>query len=293
MEERPLRTLAFGGRGMLGQALVREARERGWPALALAREQADVTDRDRLLYWVEAFRPELVVNCAAFTQVDACESEPERAFAVNGEAVSHVVAAAERAGARLLHVSTDYVFRGDAAEPYREDAATGPLSVYGESKLEGERRALAGPNSLVVRTSWLFGPDGPSFVTTILRLIEEGRSPLRVVDDQRGCPTYSRFLARALLDLAPLEVTGVMHYCNREPVSWYDFADEIARLWPGPAGPAEVVPVTSEEFPRPARRPARSVLDVRLFEATTGRRVEPWGWGLVEYLTWMRKWRNR
>ncbi len=280
-----MRCLVFGGTGMLGQAVVAEARSRGWAALGLSRAQADVVDPERLLGWVDAFRPELVVNCAAFTRVDACETERTRAFAVNGEAVAHVAAVAARAGAPLVHVSTDYVFEGAAREPYREDAPTGPLSVYGRSKLAGEAHALAYDRGLVVRTSWLFGPGGPNFVATMVDLIEAGRVPLRVVRDQEGCPTYTPFLARALLDLAQGGVTGIVHYRNREPVSWYAFAAEIARLW---SGAVAVVPVTTAEFPRPAPRPAYSVLDVTRFERSAGRPVEPWEWGLVETLAHLR-----
>jgi dTDP-4-dehydrorhamnose reductase len=138
-----MRTLIFGGAGMLGRALVAEARGRGWPALALARAQADVLDRERLCWWVESFRPEVVINAAAFTRVDDCEAERARAMAVNGRAVGNVVAAALAVGARLLHVSSDYVFDGAGSEPYREDSPTGPVSAYGESKLAGESEALA------------------------------------------------------------------------------------------------------------------------------------------------------
>lgn len=284
-----MRCLVLGGAGMLGQAVVAAARSRGWDALGLSRQQADVTDRDRLLHWAETFRPELVVNCAAFTKVDACEVEVERAFAVNAEAVAHVAAAAERVKARLAHVSTDYVFEGEACEPYREDAAAAPRSVYGRSKLAGERRALAYDRSLVVRTSWLFGPGGASFVTTLVDLIAAGKLPLRVVRDQLGCPTYSRFLAAALLDLGRLGAAGIVHYRNREPVSWYAFAVEIARRW---CGGVEVVPVTSAEFPRPAPRPAYSVLDVARFEALAGRRAESWEPGLEETLAGLREQRK-
>jgi dTDP-4-dehydrorhamnose reductase len=285
-----VRTLIFGGGGMLGRAVVRAARRRGLPALALTREQADVTDRERLLYWAEAFRPELVVNCAAYTRVDACESDRERAFEVNGRAVAHAVAAAERAGARLIQVSTDYVFDGAARRPYAEDASPAPISVYGESKLEGERRALAYERALVVRSSWLFGHGGPNFVATILGLIERGERTLRVVDDQTGCPTYTPYLAEAIWELARNGAAGVVHYRNREPVTWCGFAAEIARLWDTGV---EVVPVTTAEFPRPARRPAYSVLAVDRFEQATGRRVEPWGLGLVEYLADLRRGRSR
>ena len=269
---------------MLGQAVVREARTRGHAALGLSHAQADVTRRDRLRFWADSFRPDVVINCAAFTKVDACETDPNTAFRVNGEAVANVAAAADHAGARLLHVSTDYVFDGTAREPYKEDAATAPLSIYGRSKLEGERHALAYGRGLVVRTSWLFGPGGPNFAATMVNLIRQGKLPLRVVDDQVGRPTYTGFLARALVDLAPLGTTGIVHYGNREPVSWYAFAATIARLV---SGKAEVLPVTTAEFPRPAPRPAYSVLAVDRFEEAVGRPVEPWEAGLIEYLALM------
>jgi dTDP-4-dehydrorhamnose reductase len=281
-----VRCLVLGGGGMLGQAVVAEARSRGWTALGLSRAFADVTDRARLLYWAEAFRPEAVVNCAAFTRVDECETREDDARAVNAEGVANAAALAKAAGARLVHVSTDYVFDGAATEPYREDAPTAPLSAYGRSKLEGERRALDAEGALVVRASWLFGPGGPNFVATMVGLIEGGRVPLRVVDDQVGCPTYAPFLAAALLDLAAKGAAGVVHYRNREPVSWYAFAVAIARLW---SGAVEVIPVTTAEFPRPARRPAYSVLDVARFESIAGRGVEPWEWGLVETLAHLRR----
>jgi dTDP-4-dehydrorhamnose reductase len=265
-----VRTLILGGTGMLGRAVTAAARRRGFPALALSHSQADVTDRERLLYWVREFRPELVVNAAAYTKVDLCESERETAFAINGTALANVTAAAAASdatprGAVLLQVSTDYVFDGRGSVPYKEDDPTAPLSVYGESKLLGERLALQYDRALAVRTSWLFGPGGPNFVATIHRLLQGGK-PLKVVDDQRGGPTYTPYLAQALLDLAPLVrdgLQGVIHYQNREPVTWYGLA---------------------AEFPRPAVRPAWSVLDVHRFETAVGRRVEPWEMGLSEYL---------
>ena len=146
---------------MLGRAVVRQWRGHGVAVLALSHGQADITDRDRLLEWARRFHPELVVNCAAFTRVDDCETEVEHATAVNGAALEHVVAAADSVGADLVHVSTDYVFDGEGREPYREDGATGPRSVYGRSKLAGEQRALGYERALVVRASWLFGSRRP------------------------------------------------------------------------------------------------------------------------------------
>ncbi len=266
---------------MLGKAVTEHWRRRRRAVLALDRDHADIADRERLIAWAEAFRPELIVNCAAFTAVDRCESERETAFEINGDAVANVVAAADRVGAGLIHLSSDYVFDGAAEKPYPEDAATAPLSVYGESKLRGEEEALRYPRALVVRASWLFGPGGANFVGTIRRLLRKGVSPLRVVDDQKGCPTYTPFLARALWDLAARGTRGLVHYCNRQAVSWHGFATEIGRfLSPG----TPVLPVPTSEFPRPAPRPAYSVLDPRRFENAVGRRVEPWLAGLTAYL---------
>lgn len=294
-----MRTLVFGGTGMVGRAVAAEASQRGWPALALGHAQADITDRGAVLAAAAEFRPQLVVNCAAFTRVDDCESAAERAFAVNADAVAHLAEAADNAGARLLHLSSDYVFDGAARAPYREDAATAPLSVYGASKLAGEQAALGAAQATVVRTSWVFGPGGANFVDTIVRLWTSG-APLRVVDDQVGCPTYTPFLARALCDLAERGRSGVVHYRNREPVSWHGFATAIAAALAGapngdsrPPGATTVIEaISTEQFPRPAARPAYSVLDVGRFEAEVGRRVEPWDAGLAEYLDFVRNRRH-
>lgn len=277
-----MRALVLGGTGMLGQAVSSLWRRRGQAVLALSREQADITDVDRLLYWAESFHPTLIVNCAAFTQVDACEERRDHALAINGSALDNVVAAARRCDARLIHISSDYVFNGQGDEPLPEDTPTGPRSVYGESKLLGEQRALAYDKALVLRASWLFGPGGPNFVATIRRLLLEGKTPLKVVDDQVGRPTYTPYLAEAIWDLSRVAAHGLMHYGNREPTSWHGLACQIARV----VQPrAEVLPVPTSAFPRPAERPAWSVLDVSRFEATVGRTVEPWLCGLVEYLT--------
>jgi dTDP-4-dehydrorhamnose reductase len=276
-----LRVLVFGGTGMLGRAVAAEGRRRGAPVLALSRQEADLSDASRLAYWVASFRPDAVVNCAAFTRVDDCEIRRDQALAVNAAGVAHVVEVIRPLGLPLLQVSTDYVFDGTAREPYSEDAPVRPLSVYGESKLLGERAALAYERALVVRTSWLFGHTGASFPAAILGKLAAGERRLRVVDDQVGCPTFAPFLARALWDLLPRGLTGLLHYRNREPVSWYGFACEIARAtYPG----AEVVPVATVEYPRPAPRPGFSVLNVARFEAIVGRPVEAWGWGLAELL---------
>jgi dTDP-4-dehydrorhamnose reductase len=276
-----VRTLILGGEGMLGQAVRRAAARRGWPALAASSRQADVTEPSSLHRLVDTFRPELVVNCAAFTRVDDCETRREHALSVNGRALEHVTAAAARCGAVVAQLSTDYVFDGSAQRPYPPHAATAPLSVYGESKRLGEQLALAYERTFVLRTSWLFGPGGPNFVRLIAGLLADRRAPLRVVDDQVGGPTYTPYLAAAVLDLAQTGARGILHYQNREAVSWHGFAVVIAALLDPRA---EVLPVSTEEFPRPATRPSYSVLDVAATEAQLRRPVESWRLGLADYL---------
>ncbi|MBP7586502.1 MAG: dTDP-4-dehydrorhamnose reductase [Thermoanaerobaculia bacterium] len=276
-----MRTLVFGGTGIVGGALVSEGRRRGWPVLGLSHAQGDISDPRRVADACAAFRPALIVNCAAFTKVDLCETERASAFAVNGTAVGHLVRAAEASGARLVHLSTDYVFDGRATSPYTEEHPTAPQSVYGASKLEGERQALASERSLVVRTSWIFGARGANFVDTIAGRIRNGQKSFRVVEDQVGAPTWAPFLARAVSDLGEWGITGLVHYQNRPAVSWYGLAREIARRL-DPA--VEVVPIPTSEAPRPAPRPAFSVLAVDRFEQLAGRNVESWQDGLAKHL---------
>jgi dTDP-4-dehydrorhamnose reductase len=277
-----VRLLVLGAAGIVGRASVAEALGRGWSVDALDRSDLDVAASAEVGEAIASRAPQLVINCAAFTRVDDCESRSDLAFLVNGHAVSGISAACSRAGARLIQLSSDYVFDGAAAEPYDETAATGPLSVYGASKLAGERHALEDRRHLVVRTSAVFGTGGANFVDAIAARLRDGQTSLRVVRDQVTSPTYAPFLARALADLGESGASGLVHYRNREPVSWYEFALAIARQL---ACDAEIVPVTTDEFPRPAVRPVRSVLAVGRYEAMVGRPVESWNTGLEHYLS--------
>lgn len=252
-----MRVVVTGGHGLLGRAVAaRFALQHD--VTALAHTELDVTDRDATLGTVAAHAPDVIVHCAAWTAVDACESDPDRAFAVNALGTRHVVDAARRTGAHVVHISTDYVFDGTLDRPYHEWDLPNPQSVYGRSKLAGEREVPA--EHTVVRTSWLFGSTGPNIVATILRLAGE-RDELVFVDDQRGCPTEVECLADVLYRFAVDRRPGLYHVTNQGPVTWY----ELARAVLDAAGldPHRVRPVATAALdpPRPAPRPANSVLD--------------------------------
>ncbi|HEV2148541.1 MAG TPA: dTDP-4-dehydrorhamnose reductase, partial [Longimicrobiaceae bacterium] len=248
---------------------------------ALDRAALDVADEPAVRARLSAERPDAVVQCAAYTAVDRAEVDEAEAHRVNAAATAHVARACDRLGAALVYPSTDYVFDGTASVPYRPDDPTDPVNAYGRSKLEGERAALSAARGTVVRTSWLYGEGGTHFVDAILRLAREGK-PLRVVDDQWGRPTWTGALADATILLMEAGAQGIFHATGGgEPVSWFGFAREIvARAEPA----AEVVPVTSAEFARPAPRPSYSVLDCSATEERTGRELPDWKDSLVRYL---------
>lgn len=236
-----------GAGGMLGQEVVRTTGER---AVALTRAALDVTDRAAVQ---DALRGATVINCAAYTDVDGAEADSETAHAVNADGARNVAQAARR----VVYVSTDYVFDGAKRDPYVESDRTAPLQEYGHSKLAGERAtAEANENHVVVRSSWLFGPGGKNFVETMLTLARE-RDELLVVDDQMGAPTFTGHLADALIALASGDKRGVLHVAGGGSCSWYEFARTIFEL---EGVDVAVRPCATDEFPRPARRPANSVL---------------------------------
>lgn len=255
--------LILGAGGMLARGLAALRPH----AKALGVADLDVTDAATL---ARAIVPgvQVVWNAAADTRVDLCESDPGH-LAVNDVAVGEIARLCREAGALLVHVSTDYVFDGRPGRPWREDDPVDPVNAYGRGKLGGERRALAsGAEVLVVRTSWVFAPGGANFVDTILGLAGSGREELKVVDDQRGRPTYAPDLARALVKLVDSGARGLVHFANSGETTWYGLAKEaLARA--GFAG-VRVVPCASDEFPRPAARPANSVLDTSRYVALTG-----------------------
>jgi dTDP-4-dehydrorhamnose reductase len=254
---------------MLGQDLLRAL---GEDTIGLTRPELDVTDAAAVRSAVAETAPDVVVNCAAYTDVDGAESQPDEAMRVNGEAAGIVAAAAPR----VVYVSTDYVFDGRKREPYLESDATGPVSSYGRSKLAGElATAAAGPHHLIVRSSWLFGAGGRNFVDTILRVGRE-RDEARVVADQVGCPTYTGHLAAAIARLAVGEAHGVRHVAAAGACSWFDLA---AAAFEREGVDCRLAPCTTEEYPLPARRPAYSVLGSEHEPL-----LPPWEEGLDAYL---------
>ncbi|MBL0915751.1 MAG: dTDP-4-dehydrorhamnose reductase, partial [Sphingopyxis sp.] len=224
------------------------------------------------------------INAAAYTKVDAAEDMPELAQRVNHLAVGYLAHAAQKNGARLIHISTDFVFDGTGSQPYRPDAPTAPLNIYGKTKAAGE--AAAGAAALIVRTSWLYSAYGNNFVATMLRLMRE-KMMLRVVDDQIGTPTSAHSLAEAIWDLAAIDRAGILHYSDSGVASWYDFAVAImeeAVALGLLARPVDVLPIPTSEYPTPARRPHFSVLDKRDAIATIGRVPAHWRANLRDVL---------
>ena len=262
-----MRLLVTGAGGMLGQDVTRVA---GDDAVGLTRAELDVTDSAAVREAVQGF--DVVINCAAWTAVDGAEEHEAEALAVNSDGARNVAAAAPR----VIYVSSDYVFDGAKRTPYLESDPTGPLQSYGRTKLAGERAtAEANPRHFIVRSSWLFGAGGPNFVETMLRLGGE-RDHLRVVADQVGCPTFTGHLAEALVWLASTEDYGIHHIAGGGACSWQEFAREIfARCFVD----CSVEPITTEEYPLPARRPAWSVLG-----SERGHALAPWQEGLDAYL---------
>ncbi len=262
-----MRVLVTGAGGQLGTDLVEACTRAGDEVFAVDRAQLDITDRSAVLAAVTSVRPDAVVNCAAWTAVDACEAEPARAFVANGMAVRWLAEGCARTGAHLVQMSTDYVFDGTLARPYNEFDATNPQSVYGQSKLAGEREALAlGAGASVVRTSWVCGRHGSNMVKTVMRLAAE-RPSLEFVADQVGHPTFTQDLAPVLRRIALDRLSGVVHATNEGAVSWYEFAQAVVSAMG--KDPAMVSPITTVQLvpARPAPRPANSVLDNAVLRA--------------------------
>jgi dTDP-4-dehydrorhamnose reductase len=273
-----MRVMIIGASGLLGKELAREWKDA--EVFAPPSTELDIRNIDGLHDLVKKNAPEWIISTAAYTDVDGCESNREHAFAVNRDGPVNVAKAAKETGTRLLFISSDYVFDGTGKTPYETGDPRNPQSVYGQTKAEAEVRLLElMPECCIVRTSWLFGVGGKCFPDTILKLASS-RPALDVVDDQRGCPTYAVDLAKAIIQLCGKDASGVIHATNAGDCTWFEFASEIVRK----AGLSTAVrPVSSERFPRPARRPAYSVLSPRSLQAF-GIEMPRWHDALSRYL---------
>lgn len=269
LDGRPL--LLIGGSGMLGRAFRAALEQLGASLFAPVHQELDISDPDSIGAVFKS-RPAIVINCAAWTNVDGAESDPPGADRVNNLGARNLAAACRKADATLVHFSTDYVFSGRSSSPYRPDQPLQPVNVYGRTKADGERAIREEtPEHLIVRTSWLYAPWGTNFVRTIARAAKQ-RPSLRVVNDQRGRPTSSEGLVRTTLALLNRGARGTFHGTDGGECTWFEFARSIVRLT---GAPSSVEPCSSEEYPRPARRPAYSVLDVSQTEALIGP-LTPW-----------------
>lgn len=285
--------LLTGGGGQVAWEIERRAAASGLTAKTLARTDLDIADNKAVQREIAAAAPKVVINAAAYTAVDKAETEKDRAFEVNRDGPAHLAAACAARNIPLVHISTDYVFDGDCKEAYIEDDTTAPLGVYGESKLAGEA-AIRGflDRHVIVRTAWVYGVHGHNFVKTMLRLGAE-RDVLRVVADQRGCPTFAGDLADALLAISrrllgeplPEEAYGTFHYVGGGAVTWHGFAERIFDLAAPVLGRRpKVEAITTAEYPTPAKRPANSVLDCSKIARIHGIMQRPWEEALHDML---------
>ncbi len=282
-----LKVLQFGASGQMARETVRRAPRHGMVLTALSREQADLADPEAVARIVAQADADLVINAAAYTAVDKAESERDLAFLINAETPGALARACAARGLPLVHVSTDYVFNGQAGRPWREDDPVAPLNVYGDSKLAGELAILgSGARAAILRTSWVFSAHGANFVKTMLRLAD--RAELKVVDDQVGRPTFAGDLAEAALAVGARlardenAAGGVFHFAGEGAVSWFEFAAAIFAMRGGP-GP-EIMPIPTRDYPLPAARPHNSVLDCARVERAFGIVPRAWRDGLGETL---------
>lgn len=275
--------LITGGSGQLGIAISQELGERGITFLPWGSKDLDITKGPTVRDTVSQFSPKVIVNCAAWTDVDGAESNEPHASRVNGDGAENLALVAKNCGAKLIHVSTDYVFSGESKTPRNVDDRIDPQSAYGRTKADGENRALGAypENSSIVRTAWLYSPWGKNFAKTMTRLALNGESEVRVVNDQMGQPTSALDLAKQLVELGlSISPAGIYHGTNSGEATWFEFAREIFRL--AEADVNRVVPVSSSEYPRPAKRPSYSVLSHDAWAKTSVKPMRDWRIALEE-----------
>jgi dTDP-4-dehydrorhamnose reductase len=277
--------LITGGGGMLGHALADLLISRGCRPISPTHQELDIADQSALKKTFADHKPTLVLNCAAFTKVDLCEQEKEKAYAINGHAVGHLASLCRASKAPLVHVSTDFVFDGSLRRPYLPTDPVNPLSAYGKSKLLGEQELQknAPARWLIVRTAWVYGRHGANFPRTMVQAAQAGR-PLSVINDQVGAPTYAVDLATAILDLLDSGAAGLWHVTNSGHTTWYDFARAALEEF---GLPTEITPLTSSEWaqkrPTSALRPSYSILDLEPLHRQIGKSMRPWRDALADY----------
>lgn len=283
-----MRTLLTGSKGQLARCF-RDRLPENWELIATDSTSLDITDTEAVRNMVQSFQPDAIVNAAAFTAVDKAEAHVGTAFAVNATAVHNLASAARACQARFIHISTDYVFDGTNKTPYKEQNYTNPQSVYGRTKVAGELLALAAnPDSVIIRTSWLFSEYGNNFVKTMIRLAGE-RDNLSIVHDQTGSPTYAGDLAQAIIALLqqPVAPRGIYHYGGNKSVTWYEFAQAIFQA-AQQQDPDFKIPqlnaITTDQYPLPAPRPAYSIMDCQKIENECGIKASDWQKALNEII---------
>ncbi|MEI6610298.1 MAG: dTDP-4-dehydrorhamnose reductase [Deltaproteobacteria bacterium] len=280
-----MKILLLGHKGMLGSDLLTQMRLHH-EVVGMDQEEIDITSAADCAKAIEDTAPQIIINAAAYTNVDGCETAKEECFAVNAEAVKNIADACRNKNIRIVHFSTDYVFNGSGSAPYKEDDNCDPINTYGASKLAGEKhlQSLA-KNYIIIRTAWLYGANGKNFVRTILEKAKT-TPKLTVVDDQIGSPTSTKDLAAAVDHLIETNAQGIFHVTNRGSCSWYQFAVKI--LQEAGIDDVEVSPIKSDQLVRAAKRPANSVMSMQKFIATTGKAMQPWQLGLQDYLESMK-----
>lgn len=282
-----MKVLVTGASGQLGRDVVLLLEKEGHDILACDRDQMDITNQAQCNEVISSYHPEVIIHCAAYTAVDAAETDTDGAYKVNAVGTRNVAVAAEKVGAKLIYISTDYVFDGQSTTPYQEYDDTNPRSVYGKSKRAGEWLVQSLCSKwFVVRTSWVYGLHGNNFVKTMLKLGQE-KPKLQVVHDQKGSPTYTVDLALFLIELMGTEMYGVYHASNRGECTWYEFTQAIfeeAQTVVGVSIQAELEPCTTEQFPRPAPRPVNSVMDHLSIRTNGLTDLRPWREGLRDFI---------
>jgi dTDP-4-dehydrorhamnose reductase len=284
-----MKVLVTGANGQVGHCLQQQLSESDWEFLALTRAELDISDAQAVENAVQEFQPDVIINAAAYTAVDKAEQEHELAFAINRDGPANLARAAKHLNAAILHISTDYVFAGDASSTYSEDAATAPQGIYGQSKLEGEQAVVAANEKhIILRTAWVFGEHGNNFVKTMIRL-GSTRDTLGIVADQEGGPTYAGDIAKALLLIAKQYANGkniawgTYHYSGLPHISWFGFAQHIfaeveqTKFFSKPI--PQLNAITTADYPTPAKRPANSKLDCSKIEQAFG--ITPSDWQLA------------